>query len=286
MARITILGTGAMGSRMALALMKAGHEVTVWNRSSNKTLSLIAAGAHSAATPRAAVAAADFAISMVRDDYASCQVWTNQNTGALLNLPKHAVVIESSTITTGWARELNQACVQHGVDFLDAPVAGSRPQAEASQLIYFVGGDAAIVARAEHILKAMGGAVHHVGPAGCGAAVKLIVNALFGVQVAVIGELVGYMQCSGLDAAKVVEIIATTPVCSRAAKAAADAMLAKNFTPMFPIELVAKDFGYVLDAASGSNVHMPISRAAQHVFNQAMAQGYGADNITGLVQLY
>ena len=286
MANVTILGTGAMGSRMSLMLLKAGHEVTVWNRSPKKAIPLAAAGAQVALTPRAAVANADFAISMVRDDYASRQVWLNQDTGALLNLPKNAIAIESSTVTVVWAQELNRACIKHGTDFLDAPVGGSRPQAEAGQLIYFVGGEAAVVARAEHILKAMGSTVHHAGPAGNGVAVKLVINALFGVQLAALGELVGFIQRCGLDAAKVVEILCSTPVCSGAVKVAANAMLARNFAPMFTIELAAKDFGYVLEAAHVNNVEMPIAKATQNVFDQAMSYGYGADNITGLVQLY
>lgn len=286
MARITILGTGAMGSRMAMALLKAGHEVTVWNRSQNKIAPLVAMGARTASSPRAAVATADFAIAMVRDDDASRQVWLSPDSGALANMPKGAVAIESSTLTMAWAQELDRACDTHGIAFLDAPVAGSRPQAEGAQLIYFVGGDAAAVARAEPILKALGSVVHHAGAAGSGAAIKLVVNALFGVQIAAMGELIGFMRRCGLDAAKVVEIMSTTPVCSRAAKLAADAMLARNFTPLFPIELVEKDFGYVLETAAASNARVPMAQAARQVYAQALEYGYGDDNITGLVQLY
>lgn len=275
-----------MGSRMARTLLTAGHTVTVWNRSPDKTMPLAAEGAQLAPTPRIAVANADFVITMVHDDKASREVWLHPNTGALGNLPKHSLAIESSTITVAWAQELNQACLAQGVAFLDAPVAGSRPQAEAGQLIYFVGGDAAIVVRAEPILKTMGSAIHHAGPAGSGAAVKLLVNALFGVQVAVMGELVGFMQRCGLDVAKVVEILASTPVCSRAAHVAAGAMLARNFAPQFPIELVEKDFGYALETASAHNAHLPMTQAARQVFVAAMERGYSADNITGLVKLY
>ncbi len=286
MARITILGIGAMGSRMAKTLLKAGHEVTVWNRSQDKIAPLIALGARAAISPRAAVATADFAIAMVRDDDASRQVWLSQDTGALVNMPKGAVVIESSTVTIAWARELNQACSAHEIAFLDAPVAGSRPQAEDAQLIYFVGGDAAVVARAEPILKTMGSIVHHAGAAGSGAAVKLVVNALLGVQLAAMAELIGFMRRCGLDVAKVIEIMSATPVCSRATKFAADAMLARNFTPLFPIELVEKDFGYVLETAAVNNARVPMVQAARQVCAQALEYGYGGDNITGLVQLY
>lgn len=286
MAHITMLGTGAMGARMTKTLLNAGHAVTVWNRSPDKAAPLAAAGAQVALSPRAAVAHADFAITMVRDDIASRQVWLNSDTGALANLPKHAIVIESSTTTVAWAQELNQACRTHGVAFLDAPVAGSRPQAESAQLIYFVGGDADVVARVEPLLKTMGSAVHHAGPAGSGAAVKLVVNTLFGVQMAAMGELIGFIQRSGLDLARVVEILSSTPVCSRAAHVAADAMLARNFAPLFPIELVEKDFAYVLETAAANNAHMPMAQAARAIFADAMARGYCSDNITGVVQLY
>lgn len=286
MANVTVLGMGAMGSRMAAALLKAGHEVTVWNRTPDKTAPLVAAGATAATSPRTAVAHADFAISMVRDNEASRQVWLDQNTGALAGLRNGAIAIESATVTIAWTRELYDVCRAHGITFLDAPVAGSRPQAEAAQLIYFVGGDAAVVAQAEPILKAMGSTVHHAGPVGSGAAVKLVANALLAVQVAAMGELMGLMRHGGMDAAKVFEIVSATPVCSPAAKLAANAMLARNFAPMFPIELVEKDLNYVLGAAKENNSRTPIAQATADVFAEAIGRDYSADNITGVAQLY
>lgn len=286
MARISILGTGAMGSRMAITLLKAGHQVRLWNRNREKTLPLAAAGASVADSPRAAVVDADIAISMVRDDRASRQVWLHPDTGAIAGLPADSIAIESATVTLEWAREFHEACARRGIACLDAPVAGSRPQAEAAQLIYLVGGERETVTRAEPILRTMGAAVHHVGPAGAGAAAKLMVNALFGVQVAAMGEIIGLIRCCGLDTAKVIEVISATPVCSPAAKLAASAMLARNFAPMFPIELAAKDFGYAVEAAAATHAPTPIVRAVEQVFAQALRQGYGNDNITGLVQLY
>ncbi len=286
MAQITVLGMGAMGSRMAAALLKAGHDVTVWNRSPDKTVPLVAAGAIAATSPRSAVANADFVISMVRDNEASRQVWLDQHIGALAGLRAGAIAIESSTVTVAWVRELYDTCRAHGIAFLDAPVAGSRPQAEAAQLIYFVGGDAAVVARAEPILKTMGSTVHYAGSAGNGAAVKLMINALLSVQIAALGEMMGLIQRCGMDAAKTFEIVSATPVCSPAAKLAASAMLARNFAPMFPIELVEKDLDYVLNFAKENNARTPIIQATAGVLAEALEHGYGADNITGLVQIY
>jgi 3-hydroxyisobutyrate dehydrogenase len=286
MTNISVLGLGAMGSRMAANLMKAGHAVTVWNRSPDKAARLVAAGARLAATPRAAAREADFVIVTVRDDEASRAIWLDPTNGALEAMGPDAMAIESSTLSVHWVRELGAIAANSGVAFLDAPVAGSRPQAEAGQLIYFVGGEASAFARAELLLKAMGGSVHHAGAVGSGAGVKLMVNALFGIQLAAIGELVGFAKKIGLDTAKATEILGSTPVCSPAAKLAAGAMLAGNFTPMFPIALAEKDFGYVVAVAERAQADVPISVAAHQVFAEALLRGYGEDNITGVVKVY
>ena len=286
MAKITVLGMGAMGTRMALSLLKANHQVTVWNRSPEKTDSVTKAGAFVADTPRTAVIDADFVISMVRDDEASKQVWLDSATGALAGLSSKAIAIESSTLTVAWTKELGRQFQQRGIGFLDAPVAGTRPQAEAAQLIYFVGGDGEVLAQAQPILKAMGSTIHAVGSIGSGMTIKLAVNALFGIQISALGELIGWLGKCGLDETKAVEILASTPVCSPAAKAAAAGILARNFAPMFPIELVEKDLSYTLKTAQEKDSPLPLVEASQNIFASAIEKGYSNNNITGISQLY
>jgi 3-hydroxyisobutyrate dehydrogenase len=286
MAHITVLGTGAMGARMAVALLRAGYAVTIWNRGADKTRPLVAAGARTADTPHAAVRNADCVISMLRDDDAASDVWMDPRTGALAGMTPAAVAIESSTVTVAWAQALHAACAARDVACIDAPVVGSRPQADAAQLIYFAGGDTETVMRAEPILMAMGSVVHHAGPAGSGAALKLAINTLFGVQVAVLAELMGLLQHSGIDTAKAIDIITSTPVCSPAARAAAGGMLSRQFTPLFPIELVAKDFRYALAWAASFGAQLPIAQATAGIFNDAVQRGHGGDNITGVIQAY
>lgn len=286
MSQITVLGVGAMGSRMAANLLKAGHEVTVWNRSAEKTLPLVKAGARAAETPRSAVEKADFVISMVRDVEASRQVWLADEKGALDGMLPAAIALESSTLTVEWTRTLAQHFDGQNIAFLDAPVAGSLPQAEAAQLIYLVGGDAEIFNLAQPTLNVLGGAVHHAGAVGSGMAIKLAVNALFGIQAAAMGELIGFMQRCGLDDAQAVSILTATPVCSPAAKALAGAMIARKFAPLFPIELVEKDLRYLVASAQLNQAKVPIGESAQQVFNDALKQGYGTDHISGVAQLY
>jgi 3-hydroxyisobutyrate dehydrogenase len=284
--RITFLGLGAMGSRMAASLLKAGYPVTIWNRSEGAMQLLKSQGALLAATPREAARNADFVFSMVRDDVASRSVWSDPDTGALRGMQPNAIAIESSTLTPNWTRELNHLCESRSISFLEAPVAGSRPQADAAQLIYFVGGKADILERAKPILSTMGAVINHAGSVGDAAIIKLFVNALFGLQVAGLAELLGMVRKAGLDPIKALELVCSTPVASPAAKVAGGAMLAGNFAPMFPIDLVKKDFEYFLQTGKQVNSHTPVIDAVHKVLVRGTQEGMGVSHITRLIGLY
>jgi 3-hydroxyisobutyrate dehydrogenase len=286
MAQVAVLGLGAMGSRMARNLLAAGHTVAVWNRTPAVCLPLAEAGAALADSPRAAAAGADFVIAMLRDDVASQAVWLHPDTGALAGMRPGAIAIESSTLTIGFMRHLAAQVATAGFAFLDAPVAGSRPQAEAAQLIYLVGGDASVLAQADPVLRAMGNTIHYAGSAGNGAAIKLAVNTLLGVQVAAMAEIIGLFEKTGLDPARATDILTSTPVCSPAAKGAAASMLAGTFAPMFPAALAEKDFGYTIAAAAAVGAAMPIAESTRAVLATAITGGFGPDHLTGVVRLY
>ena len=271
MTNITFLGQGAMGSRMADRLEAAGHVVTRWNRS----------GAMQ--TPREAVADAEIVIAMLRDDEASRSVWLDADTGALAGMKPCGLAIESSTITRDHALALGEAVAAAGIRFLDAPVLGSRPQAEAGQLVYLVGGDEGDIAKVQPVLSAMGGKQLHAGPVGAGASLKLIANTLFGIQVTAMAELIARMKDLGLDPATAIGQLAETPLLSPAAQGASGLMLAGKDDPMFPVELVAKDFGY---AIGGQPQAMPIASAALGVFETATAKGFADENLTAVRKLY
>ncbi len=285
MSKIAVLGLGAMGSRMAANLIKAGHSVTVWNRSPAAAEGLVAAGARLATTPKEAAIGADFVMAMVRDDQASRQVWLDANAGALAGMAAGAIAIESSTLTAEWIRELGAHAAERSLGLIEAPVSGTTPQAEAGQLVHLIGGEGDTLARAEPVLKAMGSSIQHVGPLGAGALTKLTTNTLLGIQVTVLGELIGMLRHSGADVARVLEAVAATPVWSIVASRITGSMLSGNFAPQFPIELIEKDFGYTLQAA-GSDVAAPTIAAARGVFRSAIERGLGKDNMTGVVKLF
>jgi 3-hydroxyisobutyrate dehydrogenase len=285
MSSIAFLGLGAMGARMAVHLVQAGHDVTVWNRDETKATSLRDAGATVAASPRAAAAGAEFVIAMVRDDAASRHVWLDHSAGALDAMRPDAVAIECSTLGLDWVRELAARCAAHDHAFLDAPVVGSRPQAEQRQLIFLAGGRPEILSRAEPILSRLGGAIHHAGSSGAGTLTKLAVNALFAVQVSALAELLETVRRQGFDPARALDILSATPVASPAAAGAGRAMLSDAFAPMFPIELVEKDLAYAV-AASGRADAASVIAACRALFAAAGRAGFGADNLTAIIRLH
>lgn len=282
--RVAILGAGAMGSRMAARLVAAGVPVTVWNRTRERAEAI--EGAAVAPTPRAAAEAASVVLSMVRDDGASREVWLDPTQGALAGLGEEALAVECSTLSLPWVSELAGAFTAAGRAFVDAPLAGSRPQAEAGKLIFVLGGEEDDCARLTPVLAPMAGAVHRVGATGAGATLKLMINAMLATQLGVMAELIGFSRRAGIDPALAVQIIGETPVCSPAAKVSADAMVAGAWAPAFPIELVAKDLGLLARSAQAYDAQVPMAERAGDVYARGLSQGLGGDNITGIVQLY
>ncbi len=203
---VAILGLGIMGMGMAKNLLKAGFTVHAYNRTRSKAEPLAADGAHIHETPADAARAADIIIAMLSDDNASRAAWTGPQ-GALASAKPGTILIDSSTITPGWVEELAKLAKVRDLEFLDAPVTGSRPQAEAKQLNFLVGGDAKVLGRARAVLEAMGQSVIHFGPIGSGARLKLINNFLCGVQIASLAEAMVWIERSGLNREQSLEFL-------------------------------------------------------------------------------
>lgn len=286
MSRVALLGAGAMGSRVAHNLINANHQVVVYSRTADRVKALLDLGAVYAATPRKAAEQAEIVISMVTDDEASRTVWLASETGAAMGLGNDAIAIESSTLTVDWTRALATAIESYGAGFLDAPVVGSRPQAEAGKLIYLVGGEVEILAQVQDLLLSPGTAVHHIGGVGQGMMMKLAVNALFGIQIAALAELIGMLEKNGVPSAKAMACLGELPVMSPAAKGAGSLILANNHAPMFPIHLVEKDFRYIMQTAQAVDASTPVSSAIHDLYQTAIAQGHGNDNITAIAKLF
>lgn len=279
---ITFLGLGAMGRRMAEKLLASGHNLTVWNRDLEKAHPLIKMGAEVADSLQTSVQNADVVVSMVTNDEASKDIWLDSKSGILRLLPETAIAIECSTLSHQGIRDLSSAFKQANRKLLEAPLAGSRPQAEAQQLIFFVGGNEALFYEVTPLLLKMGANCHYCGEIGAAAQTKLLVNTFLAAQVALLGEFIGAFENSGANTKKLIEIFSGTPVCSPATKIAAGAMLSKQFAPLFPIDLVAKDLSYATQIGN----ELPMTSIVKEVFFKAQAAGFGNQNITGVVNLF
>lgn len=286
MAAIGFIGLGAMGSRMATRLLLAGHTLTVYNRTAEAAQALQQQGAHLAITPRAVAEKSDIVFSMVRDDEASHHVWLHPQNGAVHGLKPSSIAIECSTITPHHAITLAQQCQNAGIAFLDAPVAGSRPQAEAGQLIFLVGGDTATLEAAAPLMRIMGGSIHHVGAQGKGAAIKLAINGLFAMQVAALAETLGWLEKAGISTSAAVDVFSTLPTTSPALQGIGKLMGAGNDAPLFPIDLVVKDLRYAAQMADLDGALPTLIDTTRQQFEYAAQHGLAAKNIHAIRRMH
>ncbi|MEM6323877.1 MAG: NAD(P)-dependent oxidoreductase [Pseudomonadota bacterium] len=276
MTRIAFLGLGAMGRRMASRLVDAEYDITLWNRT--ELPEDILPGTRRSATVKEAVSKADLIFSMVTDDLASRAVWTGED-GAIAGMEPGAVAIECSTLSPAWVAELAKAVAEAGCAFADIPVAGSLPQAEAGQLIFLAGGTDAVVSQLTPIANAMGQSVLHAGGVGQGTVLKLIVNAQLAIQTATMTELMRFADARGMGRALALDLLSQTPVLSPTSKAVGAQILAGADDPMFTIDLLVKDLGYMLDTGP-----WPITDAARTVYSAAQGRSLGSRHITAIAR--
>ena len=282
---VAVLGLGLMGSGMARQLLNKGFSVTVFNRCRARTLPFADAGAKVAATPRDAASQAAVIISMLADDNASRAIWLGAD-GALDAVAPGTICIESSTLTVGWVRELCAATSARGAEFLDAPVTGSKAQAHAGELNFFVGGSESALKKALPVFAAMAKNVTWVGPTGSGALLKLVNNFVCGVQVAAFAEALAVIERSGLDRAKSVELLTNGAAGSPIVKTIAARANASDYTPNFLLRLMTKDLGYAIQEGAKASVELATAAAALSEFQKAIAAGLGDKDMAALVERF
>jgi len=282
--KVAVLGLGIMGAGMARQLVAKKFDVTVWNRDAAKATALASAGARVATTPAMAAAGADVVLAMLANDDASRAVWLAEH-GALAAVRQGAVAVESSTLTVEWVRELAAAAKDRGINFLDAPVTGSKAQAESGALSFLVGGPIDVLDRVRPVLAGMGGNVYHLGPIGSGAMMKLINNFLCGVQVASLAEAIAMAERAGLDARQAAAVLSAGSPGSPLVKIVAQRMLDRAYEPNFLIPLMAKDLHYARQAFARAGIELASADAARAHFIDAERAGMGQKDISAIVEL-
>lgn len=281
--KVAVLGLGIMGAGMAHQLLKAGYDVAVWNRSPARAEPLVEAGARQADSPADAAAGAAFVVAMVADNDASRNAWLGPQ-GALAAMAPGSVAIDSSTLDPDWIETLAAEMKAAGVHFVEAPVTGSKVQAESGTLRFFVGSDGESLELARPVLDAMGNGVIHLGPAGSGAVMKLANNFMAGIQVASFAEALALIEAKGLDREQAVNVLRNGAPGSPMVGLMADRMLAQNYDPNFLVPLMAKDLGYAGALLASVGIDSGLAAAARARFQQAEAAGFGDRDISSVVE--
>jgi 3-hydroxyisobutyrate dehydrogenase-like beta-hydroxyacid dehydrogenase len=263
---VGLIGLGLMGHPMGANLLKAGHELTVWNRTSSRGDDLVAHGAKRAATPRDLAAASEVVLTIVSDPPALESVLWGEN-GVFAGLNRGSVIIESSTVSPALEKRAALAAAAQGAEFLEAPVTGGTWGAEKGELVFMVGGEASTLKRVEPVLGAMGKKWFHLGPIGAGQTVKLAMNLLLDVQVEAFAEALALVTRAGVPGQSLFEVMQSSMGRSGVLDLKGANMLKGEYKPSFPLRLMHKDLGLALDLGNQLGVPLPAAAASREVLN-------------------
>lgn len=281
---VALLGLGTMGHGMAVNLLKAGIPLTVYNRTRSRADPLAALGATVADTPAQAAKTAGIVIAMLADDDASRAAWLGAD-GALGAMEPGSIVVECSTLSPSWIAELQAAARDRGLHMVEAPVTGSRPQAEAGQLIFLVGADEETLATVTPVLRPMSREILHLGPPGSGAQLKLINNFLCGVQVTSFAEALTWMERTGLRRETALEFLKRGAPGSGILSVMAERMTSRTYDVNFLLRLMKKDLRYAHAAAAQLGVELSMSGPAEELFREAQEQGLAEKDMSAVVEV-
>jgi 3-hydroxyisobutyrate dehydrogenase len=263
---IGFIGLGLMGRPMAANLLKAGYALTVWNRTASRGNGLVDQGARRAATPCEVAAASEIIFTIVSDPPALEQVLWGE-TGVLAGLRRGSVLVDSSTISPALARRAAAAAVEHGAEFLEAPVTGGTWGAEKGELVFMVGGEAQTLKRVEPVLGIVGKRWFHLGPHGAAQSVKLAMNLLLAVQMDAFAEALALVEGAGIPGDRLLEVLQSSMGRSPLLDVKAPLILKDDYTPSFPLRLMHKDLSLALDLGNQLGVPLPAAAAAREIYS-------------------
>jgi 3-hydroxyisobutyrate dehydrogenase len=281
---IALLGLGTMGRGMAANLLKAGFPLTVWNRTKAKAESLAHTSAVVADSPAEAARNSSVVLAMLADDAASRAAWLGQE-GALAAMPSGSIAIECSTLSPDWIRALHEAVTHSCLRMAEAPVTGSRTQAEAGQLNFLVGAEHETLNAVTPILQCMSKEIVHLGPVGSGAQLKLINNFLCAVQVTSFAEALVWMERTGLRLDSALDFLKRGAPGSGILSAMSERMTHRAYDVNFLLRLMAKDLRYAHVAATQLGVNVSTSTPAQELFRHAEELGLGEKDMSAVVEV-
>ncbi|WP_316797752.1 NAD(P)-dependent oxidoreductase [Pedobacter frigidisoli] len=272
------IGLGTMGVPMATQLLKAGYQLTVYNRSEGKASALEASGATVSASPQSLIEKTDVVIVMVTDDQAIRAVFDGEN-GLLNASASGKTIINMSTVSPAISKEMSDKCKAIGSEYLDAPVSGSVKQAETSQLAIMVGGDQTVFDRVKPILEAMGKMAILVGAVGAGNYAKLAINSLLALYTQGLAETILFANQNGVRTEDLLNLINNAAISNVFTKIKGDAILNDNFQPAFTLKNIVKD----LRLAKDDGLESPLAKTALASFEEA-EERYGNEDLIAIIK--
>ncbi|MDK1685079.1 NAD(P)-dependent oxidoreductase [Acinetobacter terrestris] len=281
MANIGFVGTGIMGSPMVANLLKAGHQVQVWNRTPAKLSDLVKLGATACQELNQVAVDVEFLICMLSDGQ-TCNEVLFQDQGAVAKLKQGATVIVMSSIPVETAKAQNEKCQSLGFKYLDAPVSGGEKGAIHANLAIMVGGEEAVFEQAKSIFSAMGRPVL-VGGAGCGELAKLVNQMIVASTIATVGEGLLLAQQGGADPHKVKQALTGGFADSPILQQHGERMLNQNFKPGGAASTQLKDTNTAMAYAHKLDLKLPVAQLVDQLFTNMVNQGDGALDHSGLI---
>lgn len=279
---IGFIGTGKMGRPMIANLLAAGYPVIAFNRSEESLKETEAAGARRANSIAEVAGAADTVMTSLTNQQSVRDVYLGDG-GLVGSALPGQIFIDTSTNDVALMRDVAAALEARGASFLDAPVSGGVPGAEAGSLTVMVGGNEDVYNSALPVLQVLGANIHHLGPVGAGTAVKLVNQLLVGINMAAVAEALIFGASAGADPQKILDVISSSFGGSRMLDRGAPLIQQRNFAPATPVDLIRKDLGIVLDAASESHLPLNIGKAVLDLFDRTSAEGMGENDMTAIV---
>jgi 3-hydroxyisobutyrate dehydrogenase-like beta-hydroxyacid dehydrogenase len=280
---ISYLGLGTMGSGMVANLLKAGYELTVWNRSAARCEPFARKGARIADTPADAVQGVDLVIYILSNDQAVEDVVFGAK-GILSGIREGQIAINMSTVLPATSLREQKAYAKHGADFLDAPVFGSKQESADAKLWIMAAGNKAIFEKVKPVLEHLGQTVHYFGKNGNAAAMKLVGNLIVALEMEALAEGLVLAQKAGLDLNAVMEVVKVADFRSPLLVSNGQNILKRNFSPSFTLKLMLKDAGLIEEFGRSQQSPIPALGVVQKNLESAVALGFGEENASALIR--